>query len=107
MEVEAWLLGLNKVFSKIDGRLTNEFIEENLKFNLADVDPEKAFFHPAKEVGAILGLVERNYNKSKGDINAFVSYLAKEDYLELLRSDKCDSFKEFIQSLHLSQTAIT
>jgi hypothetical protein len=101
MEVEALLLGLRKVFAKMDAKLTPAFIAENLKFDLESLDPEDAFFHPANEVAAIFGLIGRNYNKSKGDINAIVSFIAREDYFELLESERCDSFKEFMNFLHL------
>jgi hypothetical protein len=101
MEVEAWLLGLRKAFSKMNEKLTPAFIEEKLKVNLDTINPEEAFFHPANEVAAIFGLVGRNYNKSKGDINAIVSFIAREDYFELMESGRCDSFKEFMNFLDL------
>ena len=104
MEVEAWLLGLRKVFAKMDERLTAEFIEEKLGFNLDTIDAEEAFFHPANQVNDLFGLIGKHYNKSKGDINAIVSHIAREDYFELLESDKCASFKEFLHFLDLPAT---
>ncbi|HWK02285.1 MAG TPA: DUF4276 family protein [Puia sp.] len=101
MEVEAWLLGLRKVFAKMDEKLTPEFIEEKLGFNLDTINPEEAFFHPANQVIDLFGLIGKHYNKSKGDINAIVSHIAREDYFELLESTKCDSFKEFMSFLNL------
>jgi hypothetical protein len=96
MEVEAWLLGLFKCFEKMNGQLTPEFIEQHLGFNLVVIDPEEQFFHPAQNVANIFGLVGKQYRKSKGDINAIVSYIQREDYIELLDGNKCTSFKTFL-----------
>lgn len=101
MEVEAWLLGLRKSFARMDQQLTPEFIEKHLGFNLEAVNPEKEFFHPAGEIEAIFKLAGKNYSKSKGDISAIVSFIKKEDYIELLHSDKCNSFKEFYEFLQV------
>lgn len=99
MEVEAWLLGLRRSFEKMDERLTVEYIEQNLGFNLDTTDPETFFFHPANEVNSIFGLIEKSYNKSKSDINAIASYIDETDYEELISSTKCASFKEFVSCL--------
>lgn len=61
-------------------------------------DPETAFFHPAKQIEDIYLLVNENYNKSKGNINAIMSHLQKNDFKDLANSGKCLSFKKF-QSL--------
>lgn len=99
MEVEAWLLGLPRSFERMDERLTVEYIEQNLGFNLETTDPETYFFHPANEVNSIFGLIGESYNKSKSDINAIASYLDESDFEELISSKKCASFREFVLCL--------
>lgn len=95
MEAEAWMLGVPEAFGRMDGKLTLENIEEKVKFNLKDTDPETTFFHPANEIKAIFELAERNYNKSKGDSYAMVSNINKEDYEALNENEKCASFSTF------------
>jgi hypothetical protein len=99
MEVEAWLLGLRDCFEKMDNRLTIEYIEQKLGFNLDKIDPETFFFHPADKVDSIFKLIGKNYNKSKGDINALASFIDKIDYKELISSTKCTSFRNFVSCL--------
>ncbi|SFE92160.1 protein of unknown function [Chitinophaga sp. CF118] len=101
MEIESWLLGLRRSFERMDNRLTPEFINEHVGFDLNTVDPEKTFFHPADNVHDIFQLVGQRYSKSKGDINALVSHIERNDYIELLESTKCNSFKEFYGSLQI------
>jgi hypothetical protein len=83
-------------------QLTPEFIEQHLGFNLAATDSEEEFFHPAEEVANIFALVGAQYRKSKGDINFFVSYIDRDDYMELLDSNKCTSFKTFFGFLKIT-----
>ncbi|SEW40281.1 protein of unknown function [Chitinophaga sp. YR573] len=104
MEIETWLLGLRKSFERMDNRLTPAFIHQHLGFDLNVDDPENIFFHPADNVEEIFKLVGQKYSKSKGDINALVSHIEKDDYLELLGSDKCQSFKEFYEYLQIPTT---
>ncbi len=97
MEVEAWLLGLYKCFEKMDAHLTSNHIKEQLGIDLEKTDPEITFFHPANNVESIFKLAGKTYNKSKGDVSSVVSYIDREDYIELANSNKCASFKEFYE----------
>lgn len=99
MEVEAWILGLNNCFQNMDAVLTCEYISQNLNHKLEEIDPETKFFHPATIIDSIFLLVGKRYNKSKGDINALASLIDKENYIELVKSGKCHSFKEFYEAL--------
>jgi len=105
MEVEAWLLGIPIIFERMDENLTVENIVMLLNINLNEVDPETTFFHPANEIEVIFELAGKNYNKSKGDVSALVSYIKKEDYETLNESEKCASFSTFYQ--HLPKTKNT
>jgi Domain of unknown function (DUF4276) len=99
MEVEAWLLGVRDFFEKLDPLLTNALIFKELGYDLAVLNPEDEFFHPANEFERILMLVRRSYDKSKGEINAFMSNLQKDDFIELIESGKCASFSGFYTSI--------
>jgi hypothetical protein len=43
MELEAWFLGMYGVFGRVDSILRVEYIEKQLGFNLARIDPQKVF----------------------------------------------------------------
>ena len=101
MEAEAWILGFHFSFQHMDTILTSQYIQTKLGFNLQDIDPETTFFHPARQVDAIYRLIDDTYNKSKGNINAIMSQLQKEDFTDLANSGKCESFKRFQNTLKL------
>ena len=102
MEIEAWLLGLRQAFQKLDARLTPQYIQEQLNYNIEEIDPEVFFFHPANNVSDLYRLAGRGgYDKSKGEVNAIVSCIEKEDYLDLKNSGKCNSFNEFCSILNI------
>ena len=52
MELEAWFLGMYNIFEKIDARLSIDFIENKLNYNLKDIDPQNIFYRPSKELGS-------------------------------------------------------
>lgn len=98
MEVEAWFIGIEGFMERLDERLTPDFVHENLNINFDD-DPEKMLFHPAAELGKIYALVGKQYNKHKSDISAIMSLLTNDDFLRLIHSGKCNTFKMFVESL--------
>lgn len=100
METEAWFLGLPKIFEKMNPKLASQYIQENLSFNLDEIDPETTFFHPASILEQILGLIGQTYKKKQGDIEAIVSSLEKEDFQQLLDSEKCNSFNTLFDAVH-------
>lgn len=100
MEVEAWILGLKKCLEGIDNRLTANYIEQSLAFDLNTCNPENSFFHPAKILEDIYDLAGKKYDKKKGDVYAIMSFLEKQDFIDLVNSKKCSSFNKFYASLN-------
>ena len=100
METEAWFLGLHEALEKIHNQLTNEFIFNNLGVDLIKIDPEKEVFHPASLLERIYGLVDENYQKHKGDIEALTHHFDREAIETLLERDKCNSFNVFHNAIH-------
>lgn len=98
MEIEAWFLGMDGFMERLDSRLTRDFVIKNLNINLDD-DPENTIFHPAAELGKIYALVDKRYDKHKSDISSIMSLLTNDDFLRLINSGKCNTFKMFAESL--------
>lgn len=44
-----------------------------------------------------------SYDKHKGDIEAIARVLGKDDYKNLFKKDKCQSFNKFYDALALSE----
>ena len=99
MEIEAWILGLREVLERLDPKLTTEFINKELGFDLGVIDPETTRFHPAQDLNNIYELVGSSYDKHKSDIEALAKILTCEDYDNLYLSDKCNAFKPFYETL--------
>jgi hypothetical protein len=99
MEVEAWFLGFEEVFTNLDARLTIDFIQQNLDFDLSTIDPETTFFHPTKNLNEIYNLVNQAYTKSRGEIEALMSFLSKDDFELLEMNNKCQSYSEFYNTI--------
>ncbi len=98
MEIESWLLGMQDYLLTIDRKLTTDYIKDRLGIDLSK-DPEITLFHPAKELGLIYAEVGKTYNKHETDIQSIMSKLNIEDFLALVHSGKCATFKSFIESL--------
>lgn len=103
MELEAWLLGIEYLFKKFNDKLENETINTTLNIDLSVIDPEKEIFHPAKIVNQILEMVGDNYSKSKSEINKFMGLITREDIIQLLGKEKCNTFKEYCKSLNIQK----
>jgi len=99
METETWFLGLYEIFERIDSKLTPQFILENLKINLEEIDPETTVFHPYPLVRKIFQLANKDYRKKKEDIEKITSQLSKQDYETLLARNKCNSFNTFHETI--------
>lgn len=98
MEVEAWLLGMEDLFSRIDRALTVELVRTELEIDL-NRDPETQYFHPAATLKKVLALGGITYDKHESDISSIMRLLTKSDFIRLLESDKCSTFKKFISVL--------
>lgn len=99
MELEAWLLGIKNLFQRHNAVLDDEKIEEHCRINLRKIDPENEIFHPANLVNEILGIVGERYDKKKGEVNKFIGKIAKQDFIDLLESNKCVSFNHYCNSI--------
>lgn len=95
METEAWLLGLYACFARKDPRLHPAKVQASLGLDLVRDDPETTYLHPAREVKRTLALADFRYDKPKGDINALMGYVLREDVATLLERDACQSFHTF------------
>ncbi len=99
MELEAWWLGMYNLFAKINSKLTVEFVEEHLHYDLSFVDPEKSFFHPAVELDKIYQLIEDKYGKSRDEVESITTKIESSDISDATNHDRCGSFKEFCNDL--------
>lgn len=95
MECESWILGFHNCFETINPLLTTNYIENQLGFNLEEIDPEVTFFHPAKIMKDIYALAGENYKKGNG-ISEIMAALQKEDFEYLANSPRCNSFQGFV-----------
>lgn len=83
MEVEAWLLGMPKFYEYLSG------------IN----DPETEIFHPAAKLGELRQAEGLTYQKHRDEIEGIMGSISKEDYLALIDSGRCQSFKNFVDVL--------
>ena len=100
MEVEAWLLGIPKIWEKKG--ISNQMISKELGYDLSKIDPEVTFFHPAREVEKILAIAEKNYDKHAKEVESLVGKITKQDFETLIESNKCNSFKQFVSALSIN-----
>lgn len=101
MEIEAWLWGLKDVFQKIDHRLSKEYILEQTGFNIETDDPETTFFHPSVKLAKLFSSIGKSYGKSKENVDQLASLIEKTDYQNLLKSKRCGSFMQFLNSVEI------
>ena len=83
MEVEAWLLGMPKFFESLSG--VN--------------DPEKDVYHPAIILEELRKAEGLTYQKHRDEIEAIMGSVTKDDYIELIGSGRCQSFRKFVEVL--------
>ena len=100
MEVEAWLLGISEIWEKKS--ISNKMIFKELGYDLSKIDPEVTFFHPAREVEKILAIAEKNYDKHAKEVESLVGKITKHDFETLIESNKCNSFKQFVEALSIN-----
>lgn len=99
MELEAWWLSMYNLWKKIDSRLTPSFIKDNLGYNLAQVNPQSDFFHPAVEVGKILRLAKSSYDKQFKEVESITSNIEPADIGEATENNRCERFHKFCTAL--------
>jgi hypothetical protein len=98
MEIEAWLLAMSDVFQRIDSRLDAKWLCDNAKVDISK-DPEKEFFHPYARLEAIYDSISKPYGKHWDAIKGIIMKLQKSDFENLYNSGKCNSFKEFYDTI--------
>lgn len=98
MEVEAWLLGMPEFLLSLDEKFTLQYVKEQLDIDLSQ-DPEETLFHPAKELGTIFSDAGKTYDKHETNIWSIMSKLNRDNYISLINSGKCATFKGFVESL--------
>lgn len=97
MEYEAWMLALidNFIISK-GANPDSVFKSVGVAYNS---DFEKTVFHPYNLVEKIYQTIGVHYGKHEDDYFSFLATLTKDDYEKLRNSNRCASFKLFIDSL--------
>ena len=98
MELEAWLLGIPKLWK--NKGINSAIILEKLNIDFFNIDPEIAFLHPTEVIKSILALIGEQYDKHGHEVNSFLSYIQKEDFEDLENSQKCNSFKCFAKAIN-------
>lgn len=98
MEIESWLLGMEKVTSEVVAHLALEEIKQESGWDLSQ-DPELSIYHPAVVLEKLLGLVGKSYGKHADDIESLTSQLMREDYEALYGSGRCQSFHDFVDTI--------
>jgi len=105
MELEAWLLGIENLFQRHNNKLNYAEIKKNCKIDLDKIDPENEIFHPVNFVNKILEIVGDSYDKKKGEVNKFMGKIERQDFINLLESDKCESFNHYCNSIGIQENA--
>ncbi len=101
MEIEAWFLADYNIFSKINKKLTPDYIKEKIGIDLINDDPEVKYNHPSVVINNILKLADQKYTKNKGQIHKIVNSI---DYdflcLDVKQTSKIKAFFLFLKKLH-------
>ncbi len=95
MEIEAWFLGMHKVFARINRRLDVGHIKKELGYDLSRINPQTKFFRPTVEVDRIFRLVRLRYSKKKSRVERLVQKIVKEDFDDAVKNRRCRSLKDF------------
>ncbi len=99
MEIEAWFLAENTVFSRLDKSLSIEKINTSLNIDIINDDPE-SYKHPAKLLDDIYKLAGKRYQKRKSDSYNICSRLDyNEFYLNQSLRKRISSFDKFLLML--------
>ncbi len=99
MELESWFLSMYNLFERIHPNLLCSYIESELGFDLETINPETEFFHPAKKLGEILGLVGKKYGKSADQMESISSQITATDINDAFENGRSMSFATFISQI--------
>ena len=100
MELESWLLGISGIFERFNSELTTNKISQVIGIDLNN-DPETNIFHPANVIDEILKIANDSYDKKKSEVNKFLGRIDRKDIIDLLNSNKCNSFNSYCDSLEI------
>jgi len=92
MELEAWILSMHNLFTRINKKLTLEYIQQELGYNLRDIDPQMVFYKPSDEIDNILKLIGSRYTKKYGDMASICDKIVTTDFQDAKANDRCKSF---------------
>mgnify|MGYP000896889611 CR=1 FL=1 len=100
MEIESWFLADPNLFENIDTKLTANYIQTYLQYDLLQNDPEIVYDHPANVLEKIYDLAGRHYRKREKDIYQIAESL-RYDYLclDVKQQKKIASFFLFLEEL--------
>lgn len=98
MEYEAWMLALIEQYIISKGKPVGEICAQ-VGTNIVDIDPEKHIYHPYPLVKQIFQACGEDYNKHSKESYSFLAVLGVDDYERLRHSEKCASFRKFLDSL--------
>jgi hypothetical protein len=99
MEFEAWILGMYNLFSKMNKKMTVEFIEKEHGFNLKNIDPQKEFYRPSLQLASICKSCVFKYDKSSNSLESLVSLMDKSDLDTIIEGNRCISFDSLYKCL--------
>ncbi|EDN70302.1 conserved hypothetical protein [Beggiatoa sp. PS] len=99
MEIESWWLSMFTLFEKIDSSLTVDAINETFGFKLDEIDPEKYFFHPSKELERILKSVGKPYDKKRSDVESITNHITPQEIEVGISNDRCSTLRTFYEEL--------
>ena len=94
MEVEAWFLQEEKHYQKVDARLTNELIINNVGFDPSN-DCAEDRDSPADLLKSIYKLVGKSYTKKSANVQRTVNALDYEEVYTVL-PDKLEYLEDFL-----------
>ena len=99
MEIEAWFLGMYKLFSKNDARLTVEYIKQRLGIDLINTDPQDQFYRPSDQITCIFQLCGGEYKKKQGEIESICSKIDSSDLDNARENNRCSCFSDFHEEI--------
>lgn len=97
MEYETWMMALMEKFILSNGGNVIE-IFKNIGIHPKD-DFEQTVYHPYNKIQEIYRAIHKRYGKHEHDYLSFLSSIELDDYETLRNSNRCISFKNFIDSL--------
>lgn len=98
MEYEAWMLALIENYITDKNQNINT-ISQELGIDIRNCNPEDSIYHPFPLAKRIYQACGEDYGKHGKESYSFLSTLTVDDYNRLRQSDRCASFRKFLDSL--------